>query len=92
VSSKKLAQESGEISERMYGEHERTCDRIVKGLGKNRLLSEIDVPSLEKLLSDLSMGYNNNVDRETKAHLAPATDKGELTQARLVYVFEREPG
>src|SRR5262245_255507 len=90
LSSKKLAQESGEISERMYGEHERTCDRIVNSLGKNRLLSEIDVPSLEKLRSDLSKGYSKNGDRETKAHLAPATVKGELTRARMVFLYLNE--
>ena len=54
LSSKKLAQESGEVSQRTYWEHERTCDRIIASLGKNRLLSEIDVSSLEKLRSDLA--------------------------------------
>jgi integrase len=90
LSSKKLAQEAGEISARSYWEHERTCDHIAKVLGKNRPIAEIDVPALEKLRLELGRGFSRDSEIEAKERISPATLKGELTRARMAFLHLNE--
>ncbi len=99
LSSKKIALDTGELSERSYREHVRTCERINAALGTHRLLSDIDSTALDKLRLSLESGFRSTVTRgrdkakkraKPKSKLSPTTVKGELTRARMVFLHVNE--
>ncbi|WP_425616803.1 tyrosine-type recombinase/integrase [Anatilimnocola sp. NA78] len=99
LSSKKNAHATGELSERSFREHVRTCERISLTLGNNTLLGELDPSDLEKLRLELGKGFRSSVKRgrdkakkrkKLKTVLSPTTVKGELTRARMVLLHINE--
>ena len=79
LSVKKLAQEAGEIRDRTYNEYEATCVRIAESLGASRWLDDIDETDLAKLRADFSKGK--------KGTRRPGTVKGDVTRARMVFLY-----
>jgi integrase len=78
LSFKQVAAASGKIKQRTYAEYEQTCDRIAACIGKSRVLSDIDVDDFTKLRETLSKGRG------------VASQKGDLTRARMVFLFANE--
>jgi hypothetical protein len=52
----KPAVQTGELSARSYLDYQKTCKRIAKSIGKQPVVSEIDVSDLEKLRASLCEG------------------------------------
>lgn len=82
LSSKKLAEDAGEISHRSYLDYQSTCDRIAACIGTHRAIDDIGIDDLEKLRAALSKGKNGP--------LGPTTIRGELTRARMVFLYINE--
>jgi len=82
LSSKKLLEQAAEIGTRSYSEYERTCDRVATSIDRHRLLSDIDLSDLQKLRADLSKGK--------RGQLGVTTIKGDLTRARMVFLYVNE--
>jgi integrase len=82
LSSKKLAEQSGEIGSRSYRDYEKTCDKLVASIGKSRSLDDIGAADLEQLRADLAKGK--------RGLLGPTTLKGHLTRARMVFLYINE--
>jgi integrase len=80
--SKKLREQTGELSRRSYNDYERTCDLIAASIGKRSSLDQIVRQDLDKLRSDLATGK--------KGTCGPTTLKGHLTRARMVFRFINE--
>ncbi len=85
LSAKKLLEQSGEISPRSYTDYEQTCDQIAASLGRDRLLTDLDHTDLEKLQADLFKGKRIPT-------VSPTTAKGDLTRARMVFLYLNESG
>ena len=85
LSAKKLLEQSGEISPRSYKDYEHTCDQIAATLRPSRPLSDVDVSDLERLRADLTKG------KRVKTR-GPATVKGDLTRARMFFLYVNESG
>jgi integrase len=82
LSSKLLLQESGEISKRSYDDYEATCERIGKSLGLGTSVASVNQSDLEKLRRDLAKGK--------RGPWSPTTQKGELTRARMFFLYVNE--
>ncbi len=80
LNSKRLLKESGELSPRSYADYEKTCDRIADNLDKRRLITDFDHEDFEQLRATLAKGRG------------PVTLKGELTRARMVFLYANENG
>jgi len=85
LSAKKRLEQSGEISPRSYKDYEQTCDQIGASLGRNRLLTDLGHTDLEKLRADLFKGKRIPT-------VSPTTAKGDLTRARMVFLYLNESG
>ncbi len=92
LSSKKTALESGEITPRTYWELDRTCERIAKSIGTRTLLSEVGPADLDALRLELGNGYKKDTASKIKikARVSPTTVKGELTRARMFFLYCNE--
>jgi integrase len=82
LSAKKLAEQAGEIGPRSYLDYERTCDQLAASLDRHRLLSDIDVADLQQLRADLGRGK--------RGERGPKTVMGDLTRARMVFLYINE--
>jgi len=85
LSAKKLLEQTCEISPRSYKDYEQTCEQIAASLGSRRLLTDIDHTDLEKLRAALCRG-------KRLATVSPTTAKGDLTRARMLFLYLNENG
>jgi integrase len=82
--SKKLAVESGDITQRTYNEYEKTCDKISAAIDKATPLADLEAEDLAQLRAKLAKGKNGK--------RGPGTLKGDLTRARMVFFYANETG
>lgn len=92
LTSKKLALEAGEITPRTYWELDRTCERIADALGPRTPLAAIGPTELARLRLCLGNGFKRDKESEVKikTRLSPTTIKGELTRARMFFLYCNE--
>jgi integrase len=68
LSSKHQKLETGEITNRSFGDYYRVCQRIITVFGKMRLVSELNVDDFDRLRSEISrtwgpVGLGNEINR-----------------------------
>jgi integrase len=83
LSSKALAVESGELTQRSYLDYQRACDRVAETIGKHRALATIDHHDLERLRASLAKGKRGKT-------VAPKTLFSDLIRVRSVFMYVNE--